>query len=379
MMKLRRKLLPLIMTGILFIAGCGTNSDAPAPASETPSDPGTATDTPSDAEPDDTVAEPKSPVVIPFADGGHALTYLTFYVARGLGYFADEGIELDTVHIASAAGLAQAIIGGERDIASLGVTGVYSAVAQDRDIRLFAAVSNRPTTGFTLRKEVADELASRGITPESPIADRVTALKGLTIASPATGSLTDLMIRAVISEYGLNPETDITITPVADQNALVALVREGRADGLAFSSPVSDVGVAEGWGVKWINLATGDVPSMANMLFVGVAAKDSWLQQNRDIAIRFTRALWRATNYLNSDLDGARRVVREFFPDMDEDLFNAAFDASVGAFLAGPVITEKDFEASLELWAKSLDQAPPPIPFEKAIDASIALEAKPDS
>ena len=233
-----------------------------------------------------------------------------------------------------------------RTVGSSGTGALYNAYAEGMTDLVSLGTSNPSITfGLALNQQTVDMLAQRGVTKDSPARDRVQALKGPTIAASPQGSTGNSYVRIMLSEYGLNPDTDVTIVPNSDGMAQVASTREGRTNGFAQSFPRSNIPEAEGWGVLWLNWAE-DLPSLLPLASHDWYTKRSWLRQNPEIARRVMRALWLALQDLQNPTDELREAVRSLpaFSGLNEAAFNAGWEASVGAYRgATPVTTQQMF------------------------------------
>ena len=88
-----------------------------------------------------------------------------------------------------------------------------------------------------MNSEAVEALAEQGVTPDSPVEERVQALTGMSIGASPAGSTGDSYVRAMLTEYGVDPDTDVTLVPNNDGTAQVAAARAGRIDGYAFELP----------------------------------------------------------------------------------------------------------------------------------------------
>jgi NitT/TauT family transport system substrate-binding protein len=214
-------------------------------------------------------------------------------------------------------------------------------------------------TQLTLSNAAIKKIAAKGVTQNSPVADKIRALKGMTLALPTAGSGTDTLIRTVLEKYGLNPSKDVTIEPIADSNAMVTQVEEGRADGYAFSPPTSTQAEAQGWGAVWINFATGAVPSIAGIPDTDVIVNNNFLKANPEAVRRVLKAMWRAANLLKTDPNAAASAVKKmYFADLTQSEFEAAYKASLPAFNGGLIPSQDGFNLQVE----QLNSAKPPPP-----------------
>src|SRR5205814_8880736 len=158
---------------------------------------------------------------IKIAVGGKTLFYyLPLTLAERLGYFKDEGLEVEIVDFAGGAKSLQALIGGSADF----VSGAF-----EHTINMHAR--GIPAVGIALQSRYASIALglskARAAGYKSP-----KDLTGLKIGVTAPGSSTNFFVNALLPGEGLTP-TDAEINAVgASANAAGAL-QHGATDGPA--------------------------------------------------------------------------------------------------------------------------------------------------
>lgn len=275
--------------------------------------------------------DPDAVLSVTFQPATESFAVLTQLNAFAGDYFTAEKLDVTyNAPIPNAAQAAQSVT-TDADIAIVGSTGVVPGVAARRDMVTVAVITKGPTTQITLRNDVIERL---GITPDAPIRDRITALRGLSIALPQPGSTTDVAVRQAMKLYGLDPDQDVTIRPITEPAALVTAMREGQVDGFAFSAPTSVQPVAEGYASVWVSLS--DIPEMAQLPWIDVVTSKTFLENNREVVKRFLRALVKAAADLETDPEAAKaRIKEKYFPQLDLDVFDLAFELSLPTALQG--------------------------------------------
>ncbi len=165
--------------------------------------------------------------------GKPALFYLPLTVTERLGYFRDEGLNVEISDFAGGARALQALIGGSADV----VTGAFDHTiqmhAKGQPIVAVAELGHYP--GFVL-----GVLASKAAAYRGP-AD----LKGMKIGITAPGSSTHFMARYLLARHGFKTEDASYIGIGAGQTA-VAAVKRGEIDALINADPVISLLEADG-------------------------------------------------------------------------------------------------------------------------------------
>jgi NitT/TauT family transport system substrate-binding protein len=330
------------------------------------------------AQPSGPAADGALPITI--KSTSPTFTDLPTGVILARGYFQKVGLNPTFDYgVSNAALITQAVISGDADVGSSGTGALYNAYAEGRTNLVSLGTTNPSITfGLALSQQTIDDLARKGVTPDSPARDRVQALRGLTIAASPSGSTGNSYVRLMLNEYGLNPDTDVTIIPNNDATAQVALTRQGRANGYAQSFPRSNFPQAEGWGGLWLNWAK-DAPSLVPLASHDYYTTREWLQQNPEAARRVMQAVWLAHRDLQNPTDELKDAVKALpeFAKIDQGAFDAGWELAVGAYKdATPVTTQQMFDNSVKLVNDGRD-TPLTFGFSDIYDLSAAKVAQP--
>ena len=226
---------------------------------------------------------------ITIAVGGKNLFYyLPLTIAERLGYFKEEGLEVEIVDFAGGAKALQAVVGGSADV----VSGAYEHtinlqakgqryqefVLQGRAPQIVLVVSNKTMPNF---KSIAD-------------------LKGKKIGVTAPGSSTNMMANFVLAKAGLKP-SDVSFIGVGASAGAVAAMRSGQIDAMANLDPVvsmltqkNEVRVASDTRTLKDTQAVfgGNMPSGC------LYASQAFIQQNPNTTQALTNAMVRALKWL---------------------------------------------------------------------------------
>jgi NitT/TauT family transport system substrate-binding protein len=299
------------------------------------------------------------------AEGAHVIGYLAVYIAKEDGYFTSEGLDVDIVPTRGSAQAVAAIIGRSADVALATVSDIANAVSQGRDMKLIAAITNEPQMMLTVSTDLAKK---NGISPASPLDQRLKALKGGTFAISAPGSMTDDVMRTLLEMANLSPDRDAQILALggAGSEMLGALARKS-IDGFVLSPPAGNQAEADGKGIILVNLMTGEIPKYRGMMFQGIVSTPVQIGGKRDALVRFTKALARAQKLMAADRDKALALGIKAFPNINPAVFKSALDVAYPSFADGPSIALPGVEKAL-----SFTSAKGKISADRIVDNSIA-------
>jgi NitT/TauT family transport system substrate-binding protein len=157
--------------------------------------------------------------------GKPALFYLPLTVTGRLGYFRDQGLDVEISDFPGGARALQALIGGSADV----VTGSYDHTIQmqAKNQQIVAVVQLGRFPGYVLAV-----LAGKAQGYRSP-AD----LKGMKIGVTAPGSGTQFMAQHVMVKHGVRRD-DASFVGIGASASAVAAVQRGEIDALVNVDPV---------------------------------------------------------------------------------------------------------------------------------------------
>jgi NitT/TauT family transport system substrate-binding protein len=256
--------------------------------------------------------------------------YLPVYVARGMGFFNDEGLDVDVVVFERGASAAvTAVIGGDATV-YVGLPAIpLQARAKGQRTKIFGAIYNEWGSEIVLSMEAATRA---NLTPSTTIKEKAAALKTLKIAVAGAGSITDLLVRHVAKFGGLYPERDLTIIPIGGGANMLAAFAQKKIDGYSLSSPTSTIGISKMGGVSLFAFSRGEYEPLRNLLYTAISARDEWLEANEGTAQGIIKALWRAQIAMHSRPDEAKALMQNFFPTADKAVLDLAWDAIMPGF-----------------------------------------------
>lgn len=324
-------------------------------------------------------ADPTGVAKVKYIQSTDNLTFLPVFVAMNKGYFAEERIELDRQpNLANATQLAQLTASGGVDIGAVGSSGAYSVIAAGRPLRSIGVLCQQLLFQLALNEATVKDLAAKGVTPASDIAAKVQALKGMTLGVTPQGTLTDVLMRATLEEYGLNPDRDVTLQPLADAASMLAAARQGRINGFLFPPPTPLSLAMDSGGAVWVDYTKGEVPGVRGSYIVDIVSSPEFLKNNPEVAARFLRALWKAVKLISEQPAEAAAAARPAYSSLNQALYDRSIEVSAAVFKDGLAPTEDGFNKTLALTNKTL-KTPIQLTFTQVYDATVIASGKPAS
>lgn len=170
-------------------------------------------------------ATPEKPKVVIAVGGKATLYYLPLTLAERLGYFRDEGLDVEINDFPGGAKALQALIGRSADV----VSGAYehTIVMQTLAQKVQAFVLQGMNPGLELG--IVTAKAGGYSWPKD--------LKGMKIGVSAPGSSTHMLVNHLLASVGLTPD-DVSIVGVGTGPSAVAAIRSGELDAISSVEPV---------------------------------------------------------------------------------------------------------------------------------------------
>lgn len=267
---MKRKRWIIVTAGIscLLLAGCGS---AGKRASE-----GTSGET------KETVSEEQL-IPVTLSEVAHSVFYAPQYVAIEEGYFEEEGIDLTLVNGFGADKVMTAVISGDADIGFMGAEASVYAWREGTDdpVVNFAQLTQR---------------AGNFVVARSPETDfQWENLKGRKVLGGRKGGMPEMVFEYVLKQKGINP-SELEINQSIDFGSTAAAFSGGQGDYTIEFEPSATMLEEEGAGyvVASVGTESGYVP------YTSYSAKSSYLEENPEVIQKFTNALQKGMNYVQT-------------------------------------------------------------------------------
>lgn len=291
------------------------------------------------------VAAEKVTVTIPAT----ALTLAPLFLAKGIGFFTEEGLDVEIVDAPGARSV-QAVLSRDADFTATPGTYQISIHAQGQRLLSVASLLARNSINVVMHKAVA---AERGITERTPLAEKIKALKGLKMSGIAPGSFSYQVLLNYIQQAGLDPKTDVTLIGVGSSGALLAALEQRQVDVFATGTPIPDAAVHRGFGVMLVNNAMGEDPAFQEFMMVVLMVRPETAQQKPDLVRRMVRALVRANRWIREHKpEEGLPYVRASVPRLDAPVIETALRAIWHGVPADGKITERAVDLTQDFMVK---------------------------
>ena len=239
----------------------------------------------------------------------HSIFYAPQYVAIEEGYFKDEGLDLTLVTGFGADKTMTAVISGEADIGFMGAEAsvyAYQEGATDAVVN-FAQLTQRAGNFLVAREEMPDF--------------KWEDLKDKKVLGGRKGGMPEMVFEYILRKNGLDPQKDLTIDQSVDfGSTAAAFTGDTSADFTVEFEPSATALEKEGAGyvVASLGVDSGYVP------YTSYSAKTSYMEKNPEIIQKFTNALQKGMEYVQSHTpEEIAEVIAPQFAETDLDTVTA--------------------------------------------------------
>ena len=235
----------------------------------------------------------------------HSIFYAPQYVAIEEGYFAEEGLDLTLVTGFGADKVLTALISGEADIGFMGA---------EASIYAYQEGATDPAVNFAqLTQRAGNFLVAREEMPDFKWED----LKGKKVLGGRKGGMPEMVFEYILRKNGLDPQQDLTIDQSIDfGSTAAAFIGDASADFTVEFEPSATALEKEGAGyvVASLGVDSGYVP------YTSYSAKTSYMQKNPEVIQKFTNALQKGMEYVQTHTpEEIAKVIAPQFAETDLD------------------------------------------------------------
>ena len=235
----------------------------------------------------------------------HSIFYAPQYVAIEEGYFKDEGLDLTLVTGFGADKTMTAVISGEADIGFMGA---------EASVYAYQEGATDPVVNFAqLTQRAGNFLVAREEMPDFKCED----LKDKKILGGRKGGMPEMVFEYILRKNGLDPQKDLMIDQSIDFGSTAAAFSgDTSSDFTVEFEPSATALEKEGAGyvVASLGVDSGYVP------YTSYSAKTSYMEKNPEIIQKFTNALQRGMEYVQTHTpEEIARVIAPQFAETDLD------------------------------------------------------------
>ncbi|MCM2589697.1 ABC transporter substrate-binding protein [Rossellomorea marisflavi] len=304
-------------------------------------------------------AEPLEKVRV--AEVTRSIFYAPEYVAIEKGFFEDEGLNVELKTTWGGDKTMTALLSNGADIALVGSeTSIYvHAQGSDDPVINFAQLTQTDGTFLVSREKVENFEWDQ--------------LKGTTFLGQRKGGMPQMVGEFVLKEHGIDPHKDLDLIQNIDFANVANAFASGTGDYVQLFEPTASIFEKEGKGhiVASFGTESGHVPYTTFM------AKESYMNKNDETVDKFTRALYKAQQWVDqASAKEIADVIAPYFEDTDPAIMETVVDRykSQGSYATDPILDQEEWE-NLQNIMDEAGELPERIDHDTLVNTSIAEKA----
>lgn len=288
------------------------------------------------------------------AEVTHSMFYAPQYLAHKLGYFEEEGLDVEIITVPGADKVTAAVLSGDVQIGFCGSEStiyVYNQGEKDYLVN-FAALTKRDGSFIVSREKIED------FTLED--------LKGKHVVAGRQGGMPVMMFEWALTQAGIDPKEDVNVDTSIEFASMSGAFIGGTGDFVNLFEPNALQLEQEGYGYVVASLGElgGVVP------YTAYHAKKSYIEENEEVIQGFSNAINKALKYTREHTpEEIAKDLVDYFPDTSLDDITTIVKRykDNDSWFETTEINEEDFNHIQEVMenSKALEKR---APYDKLVD-----------
>ncbi len=292
------------------------------------------------------------------AEVTRSIFYAPQYVAIEKGFFEEEGLDIELT----------TVFGGDKVMTTLLSDGAeIGLVGSETSIYVYAQGSTDPVINFAqLTQTDGTFLVAREDTGEFSWDQ----LKGSTFLGQRKGGMPQMVGEFVLKKHGIDPQSDLNLIQNIDFANISSAFASGTGDYVQLFEPQASVFEKEGVGhvVASFGTESGHVP------YTSFMAKQSFMDENKETIEKFTRALYKAQQWIQTASPREiAETIQPYFEDTELEIIEMSVDRyrSQGSFATDPILDEEEWN-NLQTIMDEAGELPQQVDHKTLVNTEIA-------
>lgn len=305
-------------------------------------------------------SEQESLKKITLSEVTHSVFYAPQYAAIALGYFEEEGLQVELVNGEGADKVMTSVISGQVDIGLAGPEAsiyVYNEGKEDY-AKVFAQLTACDGS-FLVGREADSDFSYE-------------KLKGTHVIAGRKGGVPYMTLEYLLGQHGVTPE-NTNLDNSIQFSMMGSSFASGVGDYVTLFEPTATEFELTGQGhiLASIGEDSGEIP------YTAYFANKSYMEENSDVISAFTRAIYKGQQYVaNANAEDVANLIVDLFPDTDVSVLTKVVERyrDIGAWATDPVLEQDSFERLQDVM-QSAGELDVRADYSEVVDTSFAKAA----
>ncbi len=273
------------------------------------------------------------------AEVTHSIFYAPQYLAHALGYFEEEGLDVEIILTSGADKVTAAVLSGDVQIGFSGSEAtiyVYNNGEKDY-LKSFAALTKRDGSFLVSREKIENF--------------KIENVKGKHIIAGRKGGMPAMTLEYAINQNGVKTSETNFDTSIDFASTTGAFIG-GTGDFVALFEPSALQLEKQGYG--YVVASVGELGGIVP--YTAYNAKKSYIENNPEVIEGFTRAIQKGLDYVHSHTASeVAEAIIDYFPDISKNDLTTIVQRymDIDSWFTTTYIEEEDFNHIQEIMENS--------------------------
>ena len=235
------------------------------------------------------------------AEVAHSIFYAPQYIADSLGYFEEEGLDVEIILASGADKVTASVLSGDVEIGFCGSEATVYVYNQGEDDYLvnFSGLTKRDGS-FIVAREKYENFT-------------LNDMVGKTVIGGRKGGMPEMTFEWALRQNGIDPKKDLEIDTSIAFAAMGGAFIGGTGDFVALFEPQALQ--IEKQGAGYVVASLGELGGVVP--YTAYNAKKSYIEENPEVIEKFTRAIQKGLDYVhNNSSEEIAKNILDYFPDI---------------------------------------------------------------
>ena len=233
----------------------------------------------------------------------HALVYLPWDVAKALGYFEQEGLDVNLIYTKGGTEAGLALMSGNVDYSGNAIDHAIAAADQGKSLLMISDFMDQPGISLLVKPENKGKITSGA------------SFRGKTIGITSVGSATDVLAKWIAHRNGV-PNGEVKTVGVGGGATVMAALQNNQVDAAFANDPYATLLIKQGRAVAVADMYTAAVTrqwlGFNNYCFTGALTRADVIQKYPERTQKIVNALVRALKFMQRN---SSQKLAESLPD----------------------------------------------------------------